>query len=150
MLQLVVGLVGLVGLVIFVITSISSFDMINDRVHENEMNVVAASSCTSQQHGLFDPCAGLDTSTVDDLRMQDVLTVDPATAPEALTLGLLQAGAYEADPSGSDALLVPAGTQVDAPGALYVATGEGWLGCEDFVTWDAECNQALLVPVQAS
>lgn len=144
-------LVGVLGLITFVVCVICSINVINER-STNEIKVVVATqeSCIDRLDNLFNDCADLDMSDIDDLRSEQMLVVDPARAPEALVQGLLEAGTWLSDDvSGTDRMLVPVGTHVDAPGAMYVATGEGWLGCEDGIT-AAECSGATLAPVAAS
>lgn len=142
-------LVGVLGLITFVVCTIASIDLVNGRNdHVDQVRHASVqSSCSDRAGGLFSSCADLSTTTIDDLRSNELLPVDPNQAPDPLTQALAD---MDYTPAADGLVYVKAGTHVDAPGAMYVATADGWLGCEDWITWSAECNSTRLVPVQAT
>jgi hypothetical protein len=106
--------------------------------------------------GMVNPAAVLDTSRIDDLRTvgtdttaedvaaegTDVLPVSFHAAPADLWNALIEQypAAYSDDVPGIGTFWIEVGTVVDVPGGLYLATLDGWMGCQDWTTADAECS----------
>jgi hypothetical protein len=147
--QLVLKFVALVGLIVFVSSMIGSFSKLVELTNEHEIASISESKCKDDAETLFNECAVLNTSRVDDLRVQDELVIDLGRAPGELALAIRAAGTYQPASTSSDSVLVPVGTKFDLDSSLYIATGEGWLGCEDYVTYETECSM-WLEPIQLS
>jgi hypothetical protein len=111
-----------------------------------------ASAASTVRDGMFNPTAHLDTAQITDSRPvpvddataegQDVLPLSWHAAPADLWSALTEQHMewYDDDVTSIGTMWVPVGTVVDVPGGLYLATLDGWAGCQDFETFDGECS----------
>lgn len=79
---------------------------------------------------------------VGTLDTNERLSVDYDIAPPLLWNSLAEAGVdyYDHGTDGYGVQSVPLGTVVPFAGGLFWATGNGWMGCVDWATFDGECS----------
>ena len=136
------------GVLLFLVTTYASLSLLTQ---SGTTALPNAGGCTvgREAGALFNPCAVLNASQVDDHRADadvvaegtDVLMVGWSGSPDDLWNGLIDHTEWYDDQStdGHGTFYVPVGTVVEVPNGLYLATIDGWAACRDG-WWAAECS----------